>query len=140
MSFGNKLKEIRKLRGFTQKELGVVLGFPIATADIRIAQYESGSRNPNKKLFEQISAVLNVNPAVFMPEKLEIECLEDVLRVLLYLDEHIGITLSSKNDNVVCSFNNSDLQELLHKWKNKKLLLEGGAITKEEYLEWMLNI
>ena len=46
MSIGERIRYIRNLRGMTQKELGKAIGFDDRTADIRIAQYESGTRTP----------------------------------------------------------------------------------------------
>jgi len=60
---GGKIKTIRKMMGLTQKELGAELGFPEATADIRIAQYESGKRGLKKDRLEKIANVLGVSPA-----------------------------------------------------------------------------
>ena len=44
MAIGERIRFFRNLRGMTQKYLGQVVGFPEKTADIRMAQYESGSR------------------------------------------------------------------------------------------------
>ncbi|EAD4769682.1 XRE family transcriptional regulator, partial [Listeria monocytogenes] len=46
MAIGDNIRKFRKLKGMTQKELGLALGFDKKTADIRIAQYESGTRKP----------------------------------------------------------------------------------------------
>ena len=46
-SLGQRLKFVRKYRCMTQKELGILLGYPENQADIRIAQYENNSRNRN---------------------------------------------------------------------------------------------
>ena len=46
MAIGERIRFFRNLRGMTQKYLGTVVGFPEKTADIRMAQYESGSRTP----------------------------------------------------------------------------------------------
>ena len=46
MAIGERIRFFRNLRGMTQKYLGQVVGFPEKTADIRMAQYESGSRTP----------------------------------------------------------------------------------------------
>ena len=48
MSIGKKIKFFRKRRGMTQRELGTEVGFPPASADVRIAQYESGNRTPKR--------------------------------------------------------------------------------------------
>ena len=61
MTIGEKIKTARNLRGLTQKELGMKLGFDENSADVRIAQYESGTRTPKLELLSEIAAVLDVN-------------------------------------------------------------------------------
>ena len=53
-----RIKNIRKKRGMTQKELGVVAGFNAKSADVRIAQYESGKRKPKEKILTSIANAL----------------------------------------------------------------------------------
>ena len=62
MTIGERIKRIRIKRGMTQKEFGLALGFPARSADVRIAQYESGIRKPKDDLIAQMAAVLHVNP------------------------------------------------------------------------------
>lgn len=50
MAIGERIRFFRNLRGMTQKWLGQAVGFPQKTADIRMAQYESGSRNAQRGL------------------------------------------------------------------------------------------
>ena len=50
MAIGERIRFFRNLCGMTQKYLGQVVGFPEKTADIRMAQYESGSRTPKADL------------------------------------------------------------------------------------------
>ena len=50
MAIGERIRFIRNLRGMTQKWLGQAVGFPPKTADVRMAQYESGSRTPKEDL------------------------------------------------------------------------------------------
>ena len=47
MAIGERIRFIRNLRGMTQKYLGIMAGLPERTADIRMAQYEAGTRTPN---------------------------------------------------------------------------------------------
>ena len=61
MTIGEKIKNARNLRGLTQRELGMKLGFDEKSADVRIAQYESGTRTPKSELLSEIAAVLDVN-------------------------------------------------------------------------------
>ena len=50
MAIGERIRFFRNMRGMTQKYLGVLMGFPEKSADIRMAQYESGSRTPKEDL------------------------------------------------------------------------------------------
>ena len=50
MAIGERIRFIRNLKGMTQKWLGIAVGFPEKTADIRMAQYESGARTPKAVL------------------------------------------------------------------------------------------
>ena len=41
MAIGERIHFFRTLRGMTQKYLGMALGFPEKSADVRLAQYEN---------------------------------------------------------------------------------------------------
>lgn len=51
-SLGQKIKKIRMLRKYTQKELGVMCGFSFSSADVRIAQYEKNKKIPREKILK----------------------------------------------------------------------------------------
>ena len=69
MAIGERIRFFRNLRGMTQKYLGQVVGFPEKTADIRMAQYESGSRTPKAELTESLASALGVSPlALSVPD------------------------------------------------------------------------
>lgn len=63
MNTGERIRSIRNMRGMTQKELGVAVGFPERSADVRIAQYESGTRSPKEDMIARIADVLHVKPS-----------------------------------------------------------------------------
>ena len=48
ITFGRKLKHLKQKNHLTQKELGIALGFPEDSANIRIAQYEADNRHPKR--------------------------------------------------------------------------------------------
>ena len=69
MTVGQRLKRFRTRKGLTQKQLGLAVGFDNRTADIRIAQYETGTRKPKDKYIEKLAAIVNVQPsALEVPE------------------------------------------------------------------------
>ena len=50
MAIGERIHFFRILRGMTQKYLGTIVGFPERSADVRLAQYETGTRKPKADL------------------------------------------------------------------------------------------
>ena len=65
MAIGERIHFFRLLRGMTQKYLGTAVGFPERSADVRLAQYENGSRKPKADLTAALAQVLDVSPQVW---------------------------------------------------------------------------
>ena len=144
MAIGDRIKRVRKFRGMTQKELGMTIGFDEKTADIRVAQYESGTRTPKEDILKKITEALDVNyRSIYEPS---LYAAEDVMYTLFELDEHYGGTsLYEVEDDeyddkhmAVC-FNARILDGFMREWQIRKQQLVDGEITKEEYTEWKLN-
>ena len=60
-SIGGKIKRIRELRGYTQKQLGIACGFSQTSADVRIAQYEKNKKIPREKVLINIASALGID-------------------------------------------------------------------------------
>lgn len=60
ITFGRKLKHLRQKNHLTQKELGIALGFPEDSADVRIAQYEADARKPRDEILIKMAKILGV--------------------------------------------------------------------------------
>ena len=58
MAIGERIHFFRTLRGMTQKYLGMALGFPEKSADVRLAQYENGSRTPKADLTAALAQII----------------------------------------------------------------------------------
>ncbi|MDL2273859.1 helix-turn-helix domain-containing protein [Oscillospiraceae bacterium OttesenSCG-928-G22] len=58
---GDLIRHYRIKAGLTQEALGILAGFSKATAGVRIAQYESGSRNTKAEIAGRIAAALNIS-------------------------------------------------------------------------------
>lgn len=65
MAIGERIRLFHNLRGMTQKYLGMKLGFPERSADVRMAQYESEDRVPKAELTKAIAEILDVSPNAF---------------------------------------------------------------------------
>ncbi len=118
VAIGDKIRNIRMKRDMAQKELGLAIGFNERTADVRMAQYESGTRVPKEAIIVKIAENLKVNanylmaPAIDKPEG---ENLKRIKLSLTYLDNY------------------------LKEWHQKKKELDNDKITQEEYYNWKVN-
>lgn len=105
MSPGRRIRHYRMLRGMTQKALGIAAGFPPETADIRIAQYESGARTPKHALLCALADALGVLPsALDIPR---IKSHEVLKQLLLALEDEYGLTvtimITKNNERKICN-------------------------------------
>lgn len=140
MAIGERIRFFRNLRGMTQKYLGQVVGFPEKTADIRMAQYESGSRTPKAELTESLAGALGVSPlALSVPD---IDSYLGLMHTLFTLEDNYGLKISEM-DGEVClkvdvrkSKDAARLHEMLCSWQQAAAMLEAGEISKEDYDKW----
>ena len=91
MAIGERIRFIRNLRGMTQKYLGTLVGFPEKTADIRMAQYEAGTRTPKEDLTKALAGALDVSPlALDVPD---IDSNFGLMHTLFALEDRYGLTI-----------------------------------------------
>ena len=147
MAVGDRIKRVRNFRGMTQRELGVAIGFEFKTADVRVAQYESGTRTPKADTLRKISEVLDVNyRSLYEPTRY---AAEDIMYTLFELDEHYGgmdvYDVEDHSDpfsparHKAVAFKYLILDLFMAEWQQRKKDLADGTISKAEYLEWKLN-
>ncbi len=148
MTIGEKIKNARNLRGLTQKELGMKLGFDEKSADVRIAQYESGTRTPKSELLSEIAAVLDVN--INSLKNPSLENTENFIHLLFDLEQEskklrinnfsiISVSDELGNPQPALQFHNHLLNKFLEEWQLRRKELSEKIITEEEYAEWMMN-
>lgn len=142
MAVGDRIKRIRNLRGLTQKELGLAIGFDEKTADVRMAQYESGTRTPKEDMLRKITDVLDVNyRSIYEPT---LYTAEDVMYTLFELDEHYNLSVGDLEEqgelpHKVINFNTKIFDDFFFEWQIRKHELADGKISRVEYMEWKLN-
>lgn len=144
MAIGDRIKRARLFRGLTQKELGRQVGFDEKTADVRIAQYESGVRTPKEDMLRTMAEVLDVNYRSLSEPTLY--AAEDLMFTLFELDEHYDIELHEipdpkypKKKHIAVQFHSNVLDSFLIEWLKRKKDLADETISKDEYTEWKLN-
>lgn len=97
LNTGKRIRHFRILRGITQKALGIAVGFPQDSADVRIAQYESGARTPKQNLLCQMAQTLGVSPSALAIPRIRTH--EELYCLLIALENECGIVLSPQSDN-----------------------------------------
>ena len=140
MAIGERIRFFRNLRGMTQKYLGQVVGFPEKTADIRMAQYESGSRTPKAELTESLASALGVSPlALSVPD---IDSYLGLMHTLFTLEDRYGLTVETGETGVSLRVDPrkgtdaAELSEMLAAWAEQSEKYHNGDINRDEYDKW----
>jgi len=140
MSIGERIRFFRNLRGMTQKYLGTVVGFPEKTADIRMAQYESGSRTPKADLTENLAGVLGVSPlALSVPD---IDSYLGLMHTLFTLEDRYGLTVEKTENGISMRVDSrkgtdaAELSEMINAWAEQAEKYRKGDISREDYDKW----
>ena len=140
MAIGERIRFFRNMRGMTQKYLGVLMGFPEKSADIRMAQYESGSRTPKDDLTNSLAQALEVSPsALNVPD---IDSYIGLMHTLFAIEDLYGLKIGEVQGEVCLHadvFHSSsavELNKMLRSWNEVASKLKAGEITQEEYNTW----
>ena len=141
MATGERIRFFRNLRGMTQKYLGLMLGFPENSADVRLAQYESEDRTPKADLTAQMARALDVSPrAISVPD---IDTMDGLMHTLFALEDRNLLRIQDA-DGLICLRANifeggiqaADLDQRLRAWQEQSAKFQAGKISKEEYDRW----
>lgn len=140
MAIGERIHFFRIMRGMTQKYLGMTVGFPEKSADVRLAQYETGSRKPKADLTAALAQVLDVSPqALDVPD---IDSYIGLMHTLFTLEDIYGLTVGKINGDVCLKVNKDkgkeayELLKILSTWKEQADKLSADEISREEYDRW----
>lgn len=140
MAIGERIRFIRNLRGMTQKYLGMTIGFDEKTADVRMAQYESGTRTPKADLTAALARTLDVSPkALDLPD---IDTDIGLMHTLFALEDLRGLQIGEIDGEVCLRLDKSRgrtyeaMYNMLNAWRQQAAKLEAGEITKEQYDQW----
>lgn len=140
MAIGERIHFFRNMRGMTQKYLGQLLGFPEKSADVRLAQYETGARTPKADLTASLANALDVSPqALAVPD---IDSYIGLMHTLFTLEDRYGLKIDEA-DGEVClkvdvrkNKDAAELHKMLCSWRQAAAMLKTGEISQEEYDRW----
>ena len=124
----------------TQKYLGMLVGFPERSADVRLAQYETGSRKPKAELTATLAQALDVSPqALDLPD---IDSQIGLMHTLFALEDIYGLTIRER-EGEACLYISKDkgrvsleLLQMFNAWQEQAAKLSAGEISREEYDRW----
>ena len=140
MAIGERIHFFRSMRGMTQKYLGQLMGFPEKSADVRLAQYETGTRTPKADLINSLANALDVSPlALSVPD---IDSYLGLMHTLFTLEDRYGLKIDEADGEVCLQVDvrkNNDaarLHEMLCAWNRAAAKLKAGETTQEEYDRW----
>ena len=135
-----RIRFFRNLRGMTQKWLGQAVGFPQKSTDIRMAQYESGSRAPKADLVELLADALDVSTeALNVPN---IDSYTGLMHTLFALEDLYGFKIDRLDGEICIRINRqngstfSKMTGLLEPWEEMAQKYRNGEISREEYDQW----
>ena len=124
----------------TQKYLGMLLGFPEKSADVWLAQYETGVRTPKADLTASLANALDVSPqALAVPD---IDSYIGLMHTLFTLEDIYGLHIDEADGEICLKVDvrkNKDaahLHEMLCAWRQAAAMLKAGEITQEDYDRW----
>ena len=145
---GKRIRYIRKKRNMTMKYLGVAVGLPESSADIRISQYESETRTPKDDLLFKIADELGVSPyTLSVPD---LDSVIGVMHTLFILEDLYSFrftvmhTLFILEDLYSFRFTLDDctsdrLKKAINEWQGEYERYSKGEIGKEQYDNWRYN-
>ena len=140
MAIGERIRFIRNLRNMTQKYLGMKVGFDEKTADVRMAQYESGTRTPKADLTAALAHILDVSPkALAVPD---IDSNVGLMHTLFTLEDLRGLQIGEIDGEICLRLDKSnrkvydEMSRMFSAWREQAAKIETGEITKEEYDKW----
>jgi hypothetical protein len=127
----------------TQKWLGMAIGFDEKTADVRMAQYESGTRTPKEKLISDIAHALEVSPqALDLPD---IDSYVGLAHTLFALEDIYGVHISNIDGELCLRLDKTkgttylSMFDMFSAWQKEAEKLKNGEISKEDYDTWRYN-
>ena len=140
MAIGERIHFFRNMRGMTQKYLGMLLGFPEKSADVRLAQYETEARTPKADLTASLANALDVSQqALAVPD---IDSYIGLMHTLFTLEDRYGLQIDEA-DGEVClkvdvrkNKDAAELHKMLCSWRQAAAMLKTGEISQEEYDRW----
>lgn len=137
MNIGEKIRRIRKERGYTAEKLAGVLGISV----VSLRKYEYGERMPKGQMVDDIARCLEVNPSTLKADWGSDA--NDAIHVLFELEEEfclepvkIGQTIVLALPEELDTEEQEALARAMHHWYRNKRDFRDDELTHTEYVAW----
>lgn len=124
---GMKIKEFRKEKKLTQKELADLVGIKNSA----ISNYEQGVRIPKRDFLFKVANSLNVSIDEFFPNQNRIIPSSTLSEI-----NKINAQLSEQRQNNVLQFSKNQLEEQNHEVEKEKILALDKMDTNDDGIDW----
>lgn len=150
-TIGERIKVLRKKRGYNQKELANLLGKSLRT----VQKYESGEIEVSIAMVNELAKILDTTSTYLLGHQtgdFKFDCLSDVMECLFQLEKisdlHFSIETKRPphHDGWQCSITfdgkdksadqNADICLFLEEWENNRESFQDYMISKEAYENW----
>lgn len=133
MNIGERIRYFRELRGLSQQELGMKIGFSEEVAERRISQYEQNLDIPDDFRILYMSEVLNIAYQALQAAD------ETIMHALFALEDLCGLKVGIFSGTPVVYVDEDaegNIASLFKEWAQKAKNLRTGVISQAEYDEW----
>lgn len=135
MQTGELIREQRKLKGLTQKQLAEAIG----ASEPSIRLYELGKRTPSEDVIKRIADSLGISPSAL--RSYEVSNVREALEMLFRLEEEYGLEPFADGNARGVVINHKapktpKISMAIETWAEMRRQLESGEITEAEYSAW----
>ncbi|MGN0507861.1 MAG: helix-turn-helix domain-containing protein [Ruminococcus sp.] len=130
MKLGEKIRYFRRKAELTQKQLGIMLGFTESNADVRIAQYESGTRKPSFLVMKNMSDKLDVSMYALEAPEIDLRRQNETMHILFALED-AGL-IQFTDSGILIDTEDKNFRKKLLQWRK----VHSDIADKESYDEW----
>lgn len=125
---GLRIKDLRKRRGMTQRELADAAGM----SESALRSYELGDRNPKPIHLKMIAKALQVRPEVFADTTIRTSM--EVIHLIFNLED--SYKFYPVEDHAMISTYDPAINQAFRDWGDIRAKMQRGEISKEEYQDW----
>lgn len=139
MAIAERINYFRNKCGMTMKHLGQRLGYAEKSADVRVAQYESGNRKPKEDTIHALAEIFDVAPAAL--DVPDIDSYIGIMHTLFVLEDQYDLSADLIDGEPVLRFG-TDIKKrdflwnLFTSWAAEAACYRAGEISEEDYNAW----